>query len=195
MGANETQATSFAFHRSYDETFQALDDAQRLQLFDAMRDYAFRGVAPEFGDRLMQIAWSLMAPNVKSSADRSAKNSTRTSARKTTRDAKTKQGGKRDGKPHGKPCGKPESTGTERSGVDENPSSSEEEGFRSTAPSGPGAAAAKAAPPLPDGWERTGVVCSHVGCDLLQLRDQQGTLWCPGCDFPELSMMGVVSHG
>ncbi len=56
-----------------------------------------------------------------------------------------------------------------------------------------GAAAAKAAPPLPAGWERTGVICSHAGCKALQLRDHMGTLWCPECDAGELSMMGVVA--
>lgn len=193
MEAKSTDASSFAFHRSYDETFQALDDTQRLQLFDAMRDFAFRGVAPAFDDRLMQIAWSLMAPNVKSSADRSAKNSNRDSKRDSKRNAKPGANGFPHGKPCGNPGGKPESTGTERSGVDENPSSNEEEGFQSTSPSGTGAAAAKAAPPLPAGWERTGVICSHAGCKALQLRDHMGTLWCPECDAGELSMMGVVA--
>ncbi len=210
MEANDMEVASFAFHRSYHDTLKALPDGQRLALSDAIRAYAFEGKQPTFEDPMLGIVWGLMAPNIDASVRKSRSNSkrnpTREPKRETTRDAKPsphgisrenprgKPRGKRDGKPHGNP----ESIGKERIGVgvDGNPSSTEEEGSHPTAPSGTGAAAAKAAPPpLPEGWERTGVLCSHAGCDLKQLRDPQGALWCPECDAEALAMMGVALHG
>lgn len=56
-----------------------------------------------------------------------------------------------------------------------------------------GAAVAGATPPpLPDGFERTGVICSHAGCNERAIREKlSGTLWCPSCNAGELEMMGV----
>ncbi len=192
-----SEVSSFAFHRSYHNTLKALPDDQRLALSDAIGAYAFEGQQPMFSDPMLDLVWGLIAPNISASVRKSAANS----KRKSTRDSKPSPHGnprenpcgKRDGRTSGKPHGRPESIGEERigEGVVENPSSNEEEGSQTTAPSGTGAAAAKAAPPLPAGWERTGVICSHANCAVLQVRDDQGGLWCPECDAGLLETMGV----
>lgn len=56
----------FSFYRSFDEAARDLPDADRLRLYDAMSDYVFRGIVPDF-DGVMGIVWKLVRPNLDSS--------------------------------------------------------------------------------------------------------------------------------
>lgn len=56
----------FSFYRSFDEAARDLPDADRLRLYDAMSDYVFRGIVPDF-DGVLGIVWKLVRPNLDSS--------------------------------------------------------------------------------------------------------------------------------
>lgn len=56
----------FSFYRSFDEAARDLPDADRLRLYDAMSDYVFRGVYPDF-EGVLGIVWKLVRPNLDSS--------------------------------------------------------------------------------------------------------------------------------
>lgn len=46
--ADEKSKPGFVFFESFDDCFQQIpDDAERLRLFDAIRDYCFRGITPD----------------------------------------------------------------------------------------------------------------------------------------------------
>lgn len=53
-------------------------------------------------------------------------------------------------------------------------------------PAGPDAAAAGAAPPLPSGWVRTGILCPR--CKSHEVKKPDGELVCPKCDPVDFSM-------
>jgi len=68
MSAAEVK--SIAFYRSYFEAGQLLSDEQRHRLYDAIPEFAFCGVEPDFdGDVMLQLAWSLCRPNVEKSVE------------------------------------------------------------------------------------------------------------------------------
>lgn len=56
----------FSFYRSFRDAAMQLSDADRLRLYDAMCEYAFDGVYPDF-DGVMGIVWTLVQPNIDSS--------------------------------------------------------------------------------------------------------------------------------
>lgn len=59
-----------SFFRSYYEAGQLLDVEQRHRLYDCIFEFAFEGVAPSFdGDRMLELAWTLVQPNLQKSVD------------------------------------------------------------------------------------------------------------------------------
>ena len=84
-------AGKFSFFESFDRAASKLGDADRLALFDAMRDFAFRGVVPEF-EGVMAIVWDLVEPNITSSikAQESGSKGGRGNSSKDNRKATTK---------------------------------------------------------------------------------------------------------
>lgn len=63
------------FYASLDQTCTLLDDAQRLKLFDAIRDFGFRGIYPSFEvvdpetgevtiDKVLTASWLNIAPTI-----------------------------------------------------------------------------------------------------------------------------------
>lgn len=64
----ENPPKSFSFFYSYFEALQTLSDPQRLRLVDAMLEFAFCGVVPDLADDMtLQLAWSLIRPNLERS--------------------------------------------------------------------------------------------------------------------------------
>ncbi len=195
-------AGGYTFHQSYHEALKARSPEERLALYDAMSLYAFEATDTEFYDPNLAMAWSLIKPNLDASLKRSKTNAD--NARKRSVKATSKTTVPATVKTVAKPTAKtsvetpvetvalPESLGEEWSGVEkENLSLGKKDSPSSRA--GDGAAAAKAAPPLPKGWEATGCICTHSGCRENQLRGSNGELWCPACDRDALREMGVIS--
>jgi hypothetical protein len=68
MGEDAAQVNSIAFFYSYFEAASMLEDSQRLRFYDAIAEYAFAGVVPDFSDDLpLRLAWTLVLPNIQSS--------------------------------------------------------------------------------------------------------------------------------
>lgn len=69
MSAEELErVTGFTFFRSYGDASQCLPDEQRLRFYDAMRDFAFDGIVPDFtDDTMLHLAWTLALPNLEKS--------------------------------------------------------------------------------------------------------------------------------
>lgn len=59
----------FYFWRGYYEAMEYLTDEEAGQLFRAICAYAFDGVEPEFEDRMMQVAWAMVAGSVSESVE------------------------------------------------------------------------------------------------------------------------------
>ena len=60
----------FYFRRGYYDAMEYLNDEEAGKLFRAICAYAFDGESPEFdGDRLMQVAWTMIADIVAESVD------------------------------------------------------------------------------------------------------------------------------
>ena len=64
----------FVFYRSYDEALSCLDDVDRLRVFDAMRDFAFRGCLPSFDPKKAEdfncyLCWTLIRPSIEKSME------------------------------------------------------------------------------------------------------------------------------
>lgn len=60
----------FYFWRGYYDAMEYLSDEEAGRLFRAICAYAFEGEAPDFGeDRLMQVAWTMVADSVAESVD------------------------------------------------------------------------------------------------------------------------------
>lgn len=56
---------SISFYKSFSDVFDLLNERQAQRLWTAIFDYAFRREDTDFsGDRELQIAWTLMKPNV-----------------------------------------------------------------------------------------------------------------------------------
>lgn len=66
---------SIAFYRSFHDAADMMDDDTRLRFFDAIRLYAFEGIVPDIsddeGDRVLSLAWTLAAPNIRNSMENS----------------------------------------------------------------------------------------------------------------------------
>lgn len=61
---------SIAFFYSYYEAATMLSDAQRLRFYDAITEYAFAAVVPDFSDDVtLRLAWSLVLPNLQKSIE------------------------------------------------------------------------------------------------------------------------------
>ena len=64
------EVKSIALYRSYFEAGQLLCEDQRHRLYDAITEFAFCGVEPDFeGGISLQLAWSLCRPNVEKSIE------------------------------------------------------------------------------------------------------------------------------
>ena len=94
----------FSFFESFDKVASQLEDVDRLALFDAMRDFAFRGVSPEF-EGTMALLWGLIEPNITGSirAQRNGAKGGRGNASKEGSEAASKP------KPGGRPKPRAES--------------------------------------------------------------------------------------
>lgn len=66
-----TRPKAFSFFVSFWDVGKMVSDAQRHQLFDAMGYYVFEGVVPSFNDPMLNMAWTLVQPNLDSSIKKS----------------------------------------------------------------------------------------------------------------------------
>lgn len=189
-------ADGYRFHRSYHDALKNRNAEERLALYDAMNAYAFDGIDTEFDDPNLAMAWGLIKPNIDSSLKRSQTNSK--NARKTNVKtngktiAKTNENATAEttGKTNEKTTVFPDSIGKEGIGEDVFLPIGKEE-IPSSTP-GSGAAAASAAPPLPDGWHRTGIKCGvHRG--VFEYRSPDDETICPKC-HPELFPPKLLSR-
>lgn len=65
-----SEVKSIAFFYSYHEAASLLADNQRLRFYDAIFEYAFEGVVPDFSDDVtLRLAWSLVLPNLEKSIE------------------------------------------------------------------------------------------------------------------------------
>lgn len=72
---DRSAANGFVFLRSYYEAIQSLPDEYRLELLDAVLQYAFQGQIPEELSPLIRCSFTLLVPNIDSSIRRYAANS------------------------------------------------------------------------------------------------------------------------
>ena len=61
---------SFVFYASFAEALAELDDAQRLQLYDAIVWYALDGIAPTTLTGVCKIIWHLIEPQIRANYER-----------------------------------------------------------------------------------------------------------------------------
>lgn len=173
-------ARKFSFFESFDKIASKLSDEDRLALFDAMRDFAFRGVVPDF-DGTLDLIWDAIEPNITSSIK------AQENGRKGGRGNASKDVAKADGKPSSKAPLKPTSkaplktTGKKQGfkpgvSTDMDMDREEEVSFFEKKPSSDhasdGAAAAKAAP--------ASARCPRDGAKLWR-NTQTGRWHCPEC--------------
>lgn len=166
----------FSFFESFDKIASKLDDGDRLALFDAMRDFAFRGVVPDF-DGTLDLIWDAIEPNITSSIK--AQENGRKGGRGNTSKADEKPSSKAPTKPVSetplKTTGKKQGF---KPGVstDMDMDREEEVSFYEKKPSSDhasdGAAAAKAAP--------ASTRCPRDGAKLWR-NTQTGRWHCPEC--------------
>lgn len=69
---DRSAANGFVFLRSYYEAIQSLPDEYRLELLDAVLQYAFQGQIPEELSPLIRCSFTLLVPNIDSSIRRYA---------------------------------------------------------------------------------------------------------------------------
>lgn len=72
---DRSATNGFVFLRSYYEAIQSLPDEYRLELLDAVLQYAFQGQIPEALSPLIRCSFTLLVPNIDSSIRRYAANS------------------------------------------------------------------------------------------------------------------------
>lgn len=65
----------FTFYKSYFESMQEFDDEERKDLIFAMVKYVYEDLEPEFKDKSMRIAWTLIKPLLDKSKNKSNSNS------------------------------------------------------------------------------------------------------------------------
>jgi len=57
----------FSFYRSFYDAVRGLPPAERLGMYDAMADFAFRDEEPGFENPMLTMAWTLIRPLIESS--------------------------------------------------------------------------------------------------------------------------------
>ena len=62
-------ADSLVFHKSYYEALKSLEPKKRAEMYDAIMEYTFNGIEPDFKDFLNGY-WLLIKPNIDSSISR-----------------------------------------------------------------------------------------------------------------------------
>ena len=67
LGEADNTRNRITFFRSYYEAAQILDADIRLQFYEALLQFAFDGVIPDFDAPILQVAWTLARPNVEKS--------------------------------------------------------------------------------------------------------------------------------
>lgn len=61
------EVSKISFFRSFWDAAKDLDEAERLMFYDAIGNYAFAGIDPNFASASLRIAWKLAKPNITSS--------------------------------------------------------------------------------------------------------------------------------
>ncbi len=59
-----------AFYKNYLEAFKNHAPEFRLAIYEAIFDYGFTGIEPQFNDSNLTMAWSLIKPNIDSNITR-----------------------------------------------------------------------------------------------------------------------------
>ena len=87
------ELNSMTFYKSFYEAIEKLEDRQRLKMYDAIFDFQFRGIEPDFEsdpeDNILNIIWALILPNIKASNVKKIAGAKGAKARSANKHAKT----------------------------------------------------------------------------------------------------------